>query len=172
VTSHKDDCAEHTLQALQLIFAQVADRELATTPIDVACRPFDLLPRTTWVDLSDIGVIERVSAFGAEQYRLTLAGWLHALKEVQGLDHPAVLHRCEMLTQALTSIVKGRAAGHDVLADVWTIQVRAQLPLGWIFNAIESGLLQQVFPNETMNASWDRPSRAFRVPATFGMARR
>lgn len=100
---------------------------------------------------------------------MTEQGWLEALRLRGGLEDPEVRCRAVNLVQALKRLIDGRDQIHDSFADERELAPSTGLPAGWIHNALKSGLLQELFPGDKMNVSYDYRSRCFRVPPTFGM---
>jgi hypothetical protein len=140
--------------------------------IQVAAEPTDkgfedVLP-TTWRELLDDGLIDdEFSSFGNPAYRLTAAGWLRALLLSGTADTPDCRERCTRLARALKSVVKGRDSHYDGLTTEDEVAVAADLPTGWVFNAIKSRLLGVVFPKDRWDAVIDK--QTIRVSPTFGL---
>jgi hypothetical protein len=128
----------------------------------------DILP-TTWRELEDQGLVRPMHTFGNPQFQLTEHGWREAVVVSGQVADAAMIARAVRLVQALKALVDGRNQIHDSRADERDMSVQTGLPAGWIHNAIKSGLLQQMFPKDMMNAYFDAPGRCFRVPPTFGM---
>jgi len=74
------------------------------------------------------------------------------------------------LLKYFKSLVDGRRAASDAFVSHHAAQA-AGFPVGWLLNALKSGLLQEMFPDKRMNAYWDARSKIVRVPVTFGMPR-
>lgn len=124
----------------------------------------DLL-ETTWRELLDADLLE-------DRGRLLVmssAGWLTGLRLSGQLQSDKVRSRATLMVRALKARVKGRRGIHDELLDVRELAEEIALPVGWLFNAIESHLLQRVFPKDRMNATLDsRHKLLIKIPPTFG----
>lgn len=140
--------------------------------VQVSVRPSakeleDTLP-TTWRELLDDGLIDdKFSTMGSPAFRLTAGGWLRAMLLSRTVDTSDCRERCVRLAQALKSVVKGRDAHYDGLTTEQEIAAAANLPVGWVFNAIKSRLLGVVFPKDRWDATIDK--RTIRVSPTFGL---
>jgi hypothetical protein len=142
--------------------------EYGVEPTDAG---FDNVFQTTWRELLDDGLIDdKMSSFGHPAFRLTPAGWLRAMTVSGAVDSGDVRARCTRLARTLKSVVKGRQSHYDEFVSVDSIAADAQIPEGWVFNAIKSRLLGVVFPDDRWDAEIDpKSSRHIRVSPTFGL---
>jgi len=150
------------------MLALVGDDYLIQAVVKPADTEFeDVLP-TTWRELLDNGLIDdKFSSMGSPAFRLTAAGWLRAMLLSGTADTPECRERCTRLARALKSVVKGRDSHYDGLTTEHSIAAAAELPVGWVFNAIKSRLLGVVFPKDRWDATIDK--RTIRVSPTFGL---
>lgn len=162
------DRREDKQRTLCRMFALVGDKYLIEVLVTPSAKEFeDVLP-TTWRELLDDGLIDdKCSSFGSPAFRLTAAGWLRAMLVSGTADTPDCRDRCTRLARALKSVVKGRNSHYDGLTTEDAIAAAAELPAGWVFNAIESRLLGVVFPKDRWDATLDK--RTIRVSPTFGL---
>jgi hypothetical protein len=123
---------------------------------------------TTWTELAGQAALEPRHVGGRPQYALTPGGWLRALRESGRLQDPALRARAVTLVQALKAVVKGRTSHLGLLVDERALETTTGLPSGWIYNALSSGLLNEVFPDKDMTVDAAPSHRGFRVPNTFG----
>ncbi|MBA3231776.1 MAG: hypothetical protein H0T05_03055 [Acidobacteria bacterium] len=125
--------------------------------------------QTTWRELIDQGLVtDKQSVMGRARYSLTYAGWLRAFIISGDIDTPEVRDRCSRLAKALKSVVKGRQSHYDEFATASGIAADADLPEGWVVNAIHSKLLGVVFPDDKWDAHME-DGRTIRVSPTFGL---
>lgn len=150
------------------MLAAVGDRYLIEVAVAPADKEFEDVFSTTWRELLDDGLVDdEFSSFGSPAFRLTAAGWLRAMLVSGTADTPECRDRCTRLARALKSIVKGRGSHYDELTTEHEVAAAADLPVGWVFNAIKSRLLGVVFPQDRWDATIDK--RTIRVSPTFGL---
>ena len=137
-------------------------------------KDFPDVPLSAWRELTDDHLIEvYTQAFGGHiTYRMTPAGWLEGLRITQALESNEVVMRGQRLMAFLKGLSdKAQGPTDDQLLDWWySIPPDTGLTPGWVFNAISSGLLQQLFPLHRINVYSDHryPNQFFRVPPNFG----
>lgn len=120
---------------------------------------------TTWREMSDADLID----LSGHDFSLTATGWLTGLRIAGKLGSPEVRARALEMVKALKAQVKGRHDLHDEVIDVREFAKEVNLPEGWVVNALDSGLLQKVFPKDRINASLDPEYKVLiRIPPTFG----
>jgi hypothetical protein len=154
--------------ALCRMLTMVGDRYLVEVAVDPADKEFETVLSTTWRELLDDGLVDdEFSSFGSPAFRLTAAGWLRAMLVSGTADTAECRERCTRLARALKSIVKGRGSHYDELTTEHEVAAAADLPVGWVFNAIKSRLLGVVFPQDRWDATIDK--RTIRVSPTFGL---
>lgn len=93
--------------------------------------------------------------FGGARYALTGSGWLQALRDSGVVQDPVFLRDAGKLFATLKKHVKGREQNSMITLD--NAAKESRLSESWIFNAIESNLLQAVFGKE--GAVWCRIRR-------------
>jgi hypothetical protein len=153
---------------LRRLLTAVGDRYVIEMAIEPTDNGFEDVLSTTWRELLDDGLIDdKFSAMGRPAFRLTAAGWLRAMLLSGTVDTPDCRDRCIRLARALKSVVKGRESHYDGLTTEDAVAAAADLPVGWVFNAIKSRLLGVVFPKDRWDASIDK--RTIRVSPTFGL---
>jgi hypothetical protein len=100
---------------------------------------------------------------------LTGFGWITGLRLSGRLQSAEVRLRAQTVARALKARVKGRHGLHDELVDVRELAQELPLPVGWLWNAMDTDLLQKVFPKDRMNARLDQQHKTLiRIPPTFG----
>jgi hypothetical protein len=166
-----DQRREDKRRTLCTILQQLGDRHFSAYGVEPTDPEFADVLQTTWRELMDDGLLDdKHSSMGHPVFRLTSHGWLRAMALSGQLDSVEVRDRCRRLARALKSVVKGRSSHYDEFVDVDTIAAAAELPPGWVFNAIKSKLLGVVFPDDRWDAHLDPKSRStIRVSPTFGL---
>jgi len=150
------------------MLALVGDEYFIQVSVQPSTKEFEGALPTTWRELLDDGLIDdKFSTMGGPAFRLTAAGWLRAMLLSGTVDRTDCRERCARLAQALKSVVKGRNSHYDGLTTEHEIAAAANLPVGWLFNAIKSRLLGVVFPKDRWDATIDK--RTIRVSPTFGL---
>jgi hypothetical protein len=162
------DRREDRRRTLCDIFALVGDRFVTEVVIKPDSPQFERVLQTTWRELLDDSFIDdKFSAMGSPAFRLTPGGWLRAILLSGTVDTPECRARCTRLAQALKAVVKGRESHYDGFTTQDAIATAADLPVGWVFNAIKSRLLGVVFPNDRWDVTIDKT--VIRVSPTFGL---
>lgn len=156
---------ERTLCAM---LAVLGDRYLVEVAVEPSDTGFEDVLTTTWRELLDDGLIDdKFSTLGGAAFRLTAAGWLRAMLLSGTVDTPECRDRCARLARALKAVVKGRPSHYDGLTTEHAVAAAADLPIGWVFNAVKARLLGVVFPKDRWDATVDK--RTIRVSPTFGL---
>ena len=152
--------------AFRAIMAELADNSIALTFFDPNGEDFGAIYQTTWKELLDQKWAEEHELEGETVYRLTGRGWVEGLWRIDAHKDGLLYARMGQLAASLKSRVKDRQA--DVVVLFHKLAEGAGLPPGWIFNAIESGLLRTVW--NMRDASWeDRPGVLVKIPLNFGI---
>jgi hypothetical protein len=168
MTMSRDRRLEDQAAALRTMMSDMGDEDFAHKAWDVKDPRFENLARTTWAELKEKGLIAARHQIGAEEYRLTEAGWIVGLRLTEAFTDPEFRARCIALVKYLKSAVDGRRQPTD--AFIWHHDLPAAgFPVGWVLNVLKSDLLQEMFVDKRMNAYWDERGRSIRVPVTFGM---
>jgi hypothetical protein len=156
-------------ELLTAFVRRVGDRMFAEIVVGPSDDALSTLELTTWMELEQEGYLKPQHSFGCQEWQLTARGWLKGLEVSDQLNSHATRSRATELARALKAHVKGRASSHGEIADERDLAPRIGLPEGWIYNALASNLLNEVFPGDDMTVRQDFRFRCFRVPATFGM---
>ena len=152
-------------QALTLMVERLGDDQLmAFSPTDPG---FESLAPTTWYELLDSALIENRGEKPGPSFRLTPGGWLMGLRLNGALEQPHVRERAITIRRALKARVKGRHDIYGARVDVRAFAEEIGLPVGWVWNAMRANLLQALFPNHQMNATFDQHQLMIRIPPTF-----
>jgi hypothetical protein len=152
-----------------MVESQGDEQRISVAPFDAE---FAALVPTTWRELVDEGSIEERGEKPGPTYRLTPSGWLSGLQLSGAFSRQDVRERAITIRRALKERVKGRRDHYDALVDVRQFAGELRLPVGWVWNAMRSNLLQAMFPNDLMNASLDfRHELLIQIPPTFDMDR-
>ena len=162
---------ENKRAALCLMAERVGDAPLWDYRVAESDQSFAHVFPTTWRELLDEGLIDdKMSTLGCAYFRLTPHGWIRALTVSNAVDALDFRERCTRLARALKAVVKGRQSHYDEFTSVDVIATSADLPYGWVFNAIKCRLLGVVFPDDRWDAYIDeRHSNHVRVSPTFGL---
>lgn len=165
----KKDREENKNAALRKMLAAVGDQRYFQVRLDPQNPEFSDVYQTTWADLKDQGLIERYSANRGMGYSLSGAGWIEALSTAGEFDKKAFQERVGKLAATLKGYVKGREKDEDkqfseVVGD-------SGLPPGWVFNAIDSNLLE--LRHGRKGVRWltgpGGRGRFIRIPLNFGL---
>lgn len=117
----------------------------------------------TWRDMVDAGLIKD---FARSDFLLTPSGWITGLRLSGRLESNDVRERAVKIVRALKARVKGRHGIDDEYVDVRELAKELKLPIGWLENAMEAKLLQQVFAKDRMTLAYD--GVLIGIPPTFG----
>ena len=155
--------------ALQLLLARQGDQPLVSGRFSPSHLP-DLAP-TTWNDLLDDGILEDRGEKPGPLLRFTAQGWLEALEQTGALEQPVVRERAIQMRRALKAHAE-RNAHYPQPLHVQDLAKEVGLPVGWVKAAIDANLLQAMFPDDTMNATFAANGLLIRIPANFASKRR
>lgn len=152
--------------ALRRMVAQLGDRAIDNALFDPNGLLFRDVYPTTWDDLREQGWVTVAHVFGSTRYRLTGAGWIEGLRRTGIIEKPAFRQMVARLSAILKGYVKRRKS--EWVVDPKTVARDTRLPEDWIFNAIESHLVAQIFHRR--DASWweGEKGRLISVPRDFG----
>jgi len=166
-----DQRREDKRRTLCLILQQLGDRHVFEFGVEPTDSGFTGVLQTTWRELLDDGLVDdKMSSMGHPAFRLTPAGWLRAMTISGAVDLPDVRDRCTRLAKSLKAVVKGRHSHYDEFASIDSVAASAQIPRGWVYNAVKARLLGVVFPDDRWDAEIDPKSRTLiRVSPTFGL---
>jgi hypothetical protein len=159
-------------QALTLMLEAQGDEALNGISFSSSESKFAGLAHTTWRELVDAGLIEDRGEKPGPTFRLTPHGWLTGLEVSGALDRQDIRDRAIAMRRALKAKVKGRREHYGAHVDVREFSREIGLPVGWVWSAMRSNLLQTLFPDDLMNATLDPRSRLLiEIPPTFDMDR-
>ena len=125
-----------------------------------------ILP-TSWVHLERSGYLKAQHSFGNPSYELTPDGWLVAMALTHALTTRATVERSQKLLRAIKARVD-RDAHLAALIDEREVAAETDLPAGWVYNALASNLLDELYEGRGYRIEYDYRSRCFRAPVTFG----
>lgn len=155
---------------LRLMLDGVRDNSMLwDTRIDARSTDFSSFALTSFVELQEQGLVERWKVMGSTQFHLTPDGWLAALRVGEKLEDQELREQAIKLIRFFKAQIKGREVPHDLPVSHHQAVGETGVPFPWILRALDSGLLQALFPADRMTAYWDRSSKIIRVPSTFGM---
>lgn len=162
---------EDKRRTLCLIREQLGDRFVWQHGVEPSDPGFTDVLQTTWRELLDDGLVDdKLCSMSRSVFRLTSYGWLRAVMLSGEIDSIETRERSANLARALKAIVKGRPSHYDGFVSVERLATNAELPAGWVFNAIKSGLLSVVFPNDRWDVHIDPKGRnTVRVSPTLGL---
>lgn len=127
--------------------------------------PLSDTPKTTIRDLEEFGYITEGDMFT----RCYLAGgeWLKALELSSAIGSPELNEKAGKLSAHLKGLVKGRR--EDAYEDYRTVAAETGLSEGFVWNAIESRLLETLFKQK--GAWWERSDwkTEIQIPLNFGL---
>jgi hypothetical protein len=167
MTVSRDDRLENRALALELLLKFAGDQA-------VWCMDFldpDEVPElkavypTTWKELDESGYVKRFGGLNYTLYQLTPLGWLRGL-QITGQDQsPEFKERLGRLAAVLKISVKGRH--EEAWVDLETVAKEANLPVGWVSNAVEAGAIEECFNRQ--GAHLDDSQTVAIVPIDFGL---
>jgi len=166
MTLSADDRRRDMGLARELIIQAVGGHALDSVECDTDEPPFNQILPTTWKVLEDRVLIRRTPGWG-RRCELTGDGWYVCMKALGKFNEPEFHGMMQTLAAALQKQIKGRRDEALVYAE--SLANAAGLPLDFVFNAIESRLLDHEFNIE--GAYWDEHGRTgmwIRVPIDFG----
>lgn len=169
MTLSKDQRIEDMARALVLMLERIGDRAIDAEEASVTEPPFDVVNQTTWIELRTRGWIRRFEVMGREAYFLTGSGWIRALEITGAVSDSGFDKNIGQLMAALKGLIEGRQAEASEHTDI--VAQLARLSTDWIFNVIESNIIEQRYGRK--GAHWDGHyprGKAIRVPIDFGQA--
>lgn len=151
------------VEALQQMIAKIAE----TVRDGYSCKFFDAsmpgfteFPGTTWSELEHVGILERDAVIGVCQYRIRPRGWIQILKATGELQKEETKRRAGKLAAAIkTFIVHGQQSQVVGTHEVLSMLANDGIPEDWVYCAIKSGLLNQLWPERNFNVEFARSER-------------
>lgn len=104
---------------------------------------FPAVSPTTWHSLYEKEELRRDRERGTNCFWLTPKGWKSGLELTQRIKDPELIERLSRICEAAKRHVKGRRDGALVYGP--ELATEANVPLGWMANAIRSELIEEVF---------------------------
>jgi hypothetical protein len=155
---------ENVQLVLDLLLSQVADHPICAAFFDPKSPQFSKVLRTTWKESCDQGWVEELELYGQQHYRLAGRGWIAALSRgLTGRRH--LQDAAGLLSAGLKRHVKGRH--QDMSVELSTIASESGLSASWVFNAIESNLLEVL--HRRCGARWGDRGTLILIPLNFGI---
>jgi hypothetical protein len=148
--------------------AKTEDRMILLTRFRPDDDDFNGIFETSWAELHGEYLIEEANTKGPVEYRLTGAGWIVGLKLTPIWEDTEFRKKAGKLSETMKRHVKGRA-GDDIVPFSYICQ-ESSLPEGFVYNAIESHLLNKLY--HSFDAEWDPYGKNHVIiPSTFGLPR-
>lgn len=154
-------------KALKLLLARLGLAAIDSTLFDPSAESFACLPRTTWKELEEAGLVERDPYLEPPRYRLTGVGWIEAIVSAGTFGSAPQDEELGRLAACFKMTVKERNT--DAQVDLKTVSSEAGLPEGWVFNVVESNLLETRFQRRGVYWHEQHRGRVIIVPSTFGL---
>src|SRR5271157_612163 len=153
---------------LTLLLEQLGDNAIDIQLFNSNDSAFAAFLNTSWSELEASEFIVSTPVPPSFYYRMTAVGWIEALVRRGFLDDESVNKRVGLLAAALKRRVKGRATSAAVSLDI--VAQETGIPSGWVFNAIDSRLLNRI--SLRRDAFWLEGARGrlIAIPQDFGVA--
>jgi hypothetical protein len=161
----KEERQTDTALALQLMLQHVGDRRISECFFDSTEPPFNAIQRTTWTELQESNCVKPF--LDSQHYCLSGSGWLQALQETGTTRDRAFQRAAEKLLASIKKHVKGRQ-GNVRMVGLQTLARNSGLSENWIYNAIESNLIEAQFKRQGPTWVHGFEGTAIHVPITFG----
>lgn len=165
MTISRAEQAENLALAFTLLMAEVRDKAIHTAFLDPTAHPFDQIIATTWKELCDQQWVEERELYGKRQFQLTGSGWREGLWRAGDLAKTALREKLGTLASAFKGYVDGRQS--DITVELSTVARGASLDEAWIFNVIDSNLLESV--HRRRGVRWEVRGLLIRIPLNFGV---
>ena len=151
--------------ALKLFVRDIADNYYREVYFSPEGTEYEKILLTTWQETQDEGYLSKVAY---NRFQLTGYGWLKGFELLGLMDSEEYRERLGRLSKAMKDRVKGRQ--EHVLVTSITLANETGLPLGFIRNVVDTGLMSRMF--NRVDAEWSSYSDtqfAIRIPANFGL---
>jgi hypothetical protein len=152
--------------ALTLLVRDLQDKAVNEMPFYVDRPEYADIFSTTWQELRDCFMLTQIPQ--TQMHWLTGSGWYAGVKVSGKTNEPSFTQQMRKLSATLKDYVKGRQ--DERLVTVYHVAEDARLPFGFVYNAIESRLLDHEF--NMKGAEWTiqkNPKIVIRVPLNFGL---
>lgn len=165
MTVSRDERLGNLAKALKLMTQEVGENAMRCVFIEANKPEYqDILP-TTWKELVDRCMVRD---YGWGTYQLTGCGWLEGVLLLGLPETSEFRQKMSRLASTLKDRVKGRQ--QEALVDVWAVATESGVSEDFVWNAIESQLLDNCF--KIKGAAFD-PCDQNRnyviIPIDFGM---
>jgi hypothetical protein len=162
MTLSRDARGQNVVDALCKMSEDVGEQAVWRVDISIESDRYKDIYATTWKWLLDQGLIKWL-AFNT--YQLTYEGWLKGIQLRHHDESPVFRAKMSSLASTLKNQVKGRR--EEAYLDVSQVSALTGLTEDFIFNAIESRLLDNCF--NMIGATLDNPnSSEIVIPIDFG----
>ena len=165
MTVSRDARVDNLAKALKLVTQEVGENPMWLVFIDGKKPEYqDILP-TTWKEMVDRHMVKD---HGWGTYQLTGYGWLEGVQLLALPETPGFRQKMSGLAATLKRRVKGRQ--QEALVDVWTVAKESGVTVDFVWNAIESKLLDNCFgmKGASFNPN-DQNRHCVIIPIDFGM---
>ena len=161
----KEEPQTDTALALQLMLRHVGDRKISDCIFDSTESPFNAIQRTTWTELQENNCVRPF--LDSQHYGLTGRGWLRALEKAGTTRDRAFLRAAEKLLASIKKLVKGSQGGVRMVT-LQTLARESGLSENWIYNAIESNLIEARYNKQGPTWVHGFEGTAIHVPTRVG----
>jgi hypothetical protein len=165
MTVSRDTRMDNLAKALKLMTQEVGENAIFRVVIEADKPEYAGILPTTWKELVDRYMVKD---HGWDRYQLTGFGWLKGVQLLGLPEAPEFKRKMSQLAAALKGQVKGRQ--QEALVDVWAVAKESGVSEDFVWNAIESRLLDSCF--RIKGAAFD-PCDQNRnyviIPIDFGM---
>ena len=163
----KDERQKNANLALSLLLAATGNNRISTSFHRRDDSAFKNVHNTTWVELEEQRLINSLLNHTALGYSLTANGWIKAVRDAGLIRDQDFLKKLGSLSRVIKGHVKGRHA--EVMINLQTVASEAGLAENWIYNVIESNMLEVVFAKR--GATWlsNFKGQIIKIPITFGL---
>jgi hypothetical protein len=148
---------------LESMLAALGASAIDETLFDPQHPPFQDSHATTWDELAGQGWIEELEG----QYRLTGTGWLGALRLTKQLGDQRFLNDVGRALAAMKAHIKASGRKNATLVPLKQIAQEAGLPEGFVYNLIESRLVEE--HHGRTGARWRDKGRMILIPRDFNI---
>jgi hypothetical protein len=165
VTLSRDARIENFSLALKLMTREVGDHQIWQVFIEADKPEYQAILPTTWKELVDRSMVKDR---GWNTYQITGSGWLAGVQLLDLPNTPDFQRKMSRLAATLKKQIKGRQ--EEALMDVWALANESGLTEEFIWNAIESRLLDTCFNLKGAAFDpYDQNRNYVIIPIDFGM---
>jgi hypothetical protein len=167
MTLSRTERSENIELALKLMMGELGEYGINQLLFEIDKPPYENIYPTTWQYLEDQYLIERLDTMGARHCELTGPGWLQGLRVIGTIEAPDTREKVGKVMAELKRHVEGREEKEFEYVEV--IADEAEVPLGFVYNIIESGYIETVLNRK--GAQWypRAPRRMVEIPVDFGL---